>query len=155
MSRLYEKYKSLKLENSSKLYLFKSGIFYIFLDEDAIRMSKLLNLKLTNLNETIVKCGFPVKNADKYIHLIKLNNYEIDIIDSSNPSAYSNFNYVLNEQIKQFIMDLSEIDYYQLSVSEAFALIEKISNTAKKFFQRTNRKTLTFLLILYFLFGFP
>lgn len=58
MSKLYEKYKNLKSENATKLYLFKSGIFYIFLDEDAIKMSNLLNLKLTNLNETIVKCGF-------------------------------------------------------------------------------------------------
>ena len=132
MSKLYEKYKSLKLENSSKLYLFKSGIFYIFLDEDAIKMSKLLNLKLTNLNETIVKCGFPVKNADKYIHLIKLNNYEIDIIDSFTTTSYSSKEYLLNDNVKQFIKELSEIDYYNLSVSKAFALLEEITAKAKK-----------------------
>lgn len=59
MSKLYEKYKSLKSENNDKLYLFKSGIFYIFLDEDAKKMSNFLNLKLTNLNESICKCRFP------------------------------------------------------------------------------------------------
>lgn len=70
MSKLYEKYKVLKSEDTSKFYLFKSGIFYIFLDEDAIKMSEILNLKLTNLNQSIVKCGFPVKNLDKYLQLL-------------------------------------------------------------------------------------
>ena len=95
-------------------------------------MSKLLNLKLTNLNETIVKCGFPVKNADKYIHLIKLNNYEIDIIDSFTTTSYSSKEYLLNDNVKQFIKELSEIDYYNLSVSKAFALLEEITAKAKK-----------------------
>ncbi len=132
MSKLYEKYKNLKSENANKLYLFKSGIFYIFLDEDAIKMSNLLSLKLTYLNETIVKCGFPIKNADKYINLIKINNYDIDIVDSSTPISYSSKEYLLNENVKQFIKELSEINYYHLSVSQAFALLENITTKAKK-----------------------
>ena len=56
MSKLYEKYKSLKENDNSKLYLFKSGIFYIFLEEDAKKMSSFFNLKLSKLNETVVKC---------------------------------------------------------------------------------------------------
>lgn len=57
MSKLYERYLELKKQDSSILYLFKSGIFYIFLDEDAKKMSYILNLKLSNLNESILKCG--------------------------------------------------------------------------------------------------
>ncbi len=132
MSKLYEKYKSLKSENASKLYLFKSGIFYIFLDDDAIKMSNLLNLKLTKLNETVLKCGFPVKNLDKYLHLITLNHYEVDIIDSVNSPSYSSQEYIFNDNAKKFITDLSTIDYYTLSVSEAFALIEKITSRAQE-----------------------
>lgn len=131
MSKLFEKYKILKSENSSKLYLFKSGIFYIFLDNDAIKMSKLLNLKLTNLNETVVKCGFPVKNSDKYINLIKLNNYELDIIDSINSPSCSSNNHIFNDSSKKFMKYIADIDYYNLSVSEAFALIETITSKAK------------------------
>ena len=131
MSKLFEKYKTLKAENNSKLYLFKSGIFYIFLDDDAVKMSKLLNLKLTNLNETVVKCGFPVKYAEKYINLIKLNNYTLDIVDSSLTPSSSN-SHVINEQVSLFIQDLAKIDCYHLSVSEAFALLEDITAKAKK-----------------------
>lgn len=60
MSKLYEKYSQLKRLDSSKYYLFQSGIFYIFIDQDAIFMSSALNLKLTHLNNEILKCGFSV-----------------------------------------------------------------------------------------------
>lgn len=131
MSKLYEKYKKLKSENPSKLYLFKSGIFYLFLDDDAIKMSNLLNLKLTNLNETVVKCGFPVKNIDKYLHLIKLNNYKVDIVDSIQSPSCPSKDYIFNDNAKQFIQYISTIDYYNLSVSEAFVLIEELTSKAK------------------------
>ena len=53
MSKLYNKYLSLKQLDASKFYLFKSGIFYIFLDDDAKIVSEKLGLKLTYLNENI------------------------------------------------------------------------------------------------------
>ena len=132
MSKLYEKYKILKSQNNSKLYLFKSGIFYIFLDDDAVKMSKLLNLKLVNLNQEILKCGFPVKTSEKYLNLIKLNNYEVDIIDSKSDIYYNSNNYIFNDMSKKFIKDISNIDYYNLSVSEAFELIKDITTRAKE-----------------------
>ena len=131
MSKLYEKYKILKNQNNSKLYLFKSGIFYIFLDDDAVKMSKLLNLKLVNLNQEILKCGFPVKTSEKYLNLIKLNNYEVDIIDSKSDIYYNSNDYIFNDMSKKFIKDISNIDYYNLSVSEAFELIKDIRTVIK------------------------
>ena len=44
MSKLYKKYLELKKTDSSKIYLFKSGLFYIFIEDDAYIMSKFLNL---------------------------------------------------------------------------------------------------------------
>ncbi len=132
MSKLYEKYKILKSQNNSKLYLFKSGIFYIFLDDDAVKMSKLLNLKLVNLNQEILKCGFPVKTSEKYLNLIKLNNYEVDIIDSKSDIYCNSNDYIFNDMSKKFIKDISNIDYYNLSVSEAFELIKDITTRAKE-----------------------
>lgn len=65
MSKLYNQYVILKVNNPNKFFLFKSGIFFIFLDEDAKIMSKVLNLKLSNLNADILKCGFPENSLDK------------------------------------------------------------------------------------------
>lgn len=44
-SKLYNKYIQLKKDCPEKLYLFKSGIFYISLDEDAKNFLKYFNLK--------------------------------------------------------------------------------------------------------------
>ena len=71
MSKLYKNYILLKLQNSEKFYLFKCGLFYIFIDSDAEIMSKVLKLKLTNLNSLIKKCGFPVNSCNKYFNILK------------------------------------------------------------------------------------
>lgn len=131
MSKLYEKYKFLKIQNPSKLYLFKSGIFYIFLDEDAKFISNILNLKLTNLNENILKCGFPVKNINKYLNLFKEHNLDIEILDSIFESSYSSQDYISNSNIKTFLEELSNIKVESLSIKEAYYLIDKINIKAK------------------------
>ena len=61
MSKLFEKYLELKRSNKSRVYLIKSGIFYIALQEDAKTISELFDFKITNLNDEVVKCGFPEK----------------------------------------------------------------------------------------------
>ena len=132
MSKLYDKYKILKFQNPSKLYLFKSGIFYIFLDEDAKKISTILNLKLTNLNDNIVKCGFPVQNLNKYIILFKEHNLEIDIIDSVLQPSYSSDDYLSNSNIKNFLDELSNINTETLSIKEIYSLVDKIIIKAKE-----------------------
>lgn len=82
MIKLYKKYVLLKINNSRKIYLFECGLFYLFIHEDAILMSNLLNLKLTPLNSTIMKCGFPVKSIDKYLTFLKNSDFDIEIVSS-------------------------------------------------------------------------
>ena len=133
MSKLYEKYLALKRQNASTLYLFKNGIFYIFLDEDAKKMSTLLNLKLTNLNESVLKCGFPINNLSKYSNLINSSGYQVSIVDSSSNETHSTDEYILNSKIKNFVQEVSKIDFNNLSIREAYSFIETISERAKKF----------------------
>ena len=49
MSKLYTKYTKLKEKNPNTVYLFKAGIFYLALGEDAIRLSVSLKLNLGKL----------------------------------------------------------------------------------------------------------
>ena len=49
MSSLYLKYLKEKKKNEDTYYLFKVGNFYIFIDEDAKKISEVVPLKLTNL----------------------------------------------------------------------------------------------------------
>ena len=71
MSKLYSIYLIEKENNEAKILLFKSGIFYVALDKDAIFLSNTFGFKLTNLNDNIKKCGFPCNSLDKYLKLFK------------------------------------------------------------------------------------
>ena len=83
MSKLYLEYLKKKNKDKEKYYLFKSGIFYIFIEDDAYRINKYIDLLITKLNDEVVKCGFPIKNIDKYMTLFKDNNLDIEIVDNS------------------------------------------------------------------------
>lgn len=80
MSKLYEKYLSKKNKNPDKLLMFKSGKFYIFLGDDAKKMSEELNLKLTKFSSLTDKCGFPVNRLDTYKKFIELLKYDYEIV---------------------------------------------------------------------------
>ena len=116
MSKLLTMYNNLKEKDSDTLYLFKIGLFYNFLNNDAITVSNLLNLKITNLSPTIIKCGFPSNSLEKYIVL------------------FNNFNlYKLNSDIKNFCNKISCINIESLSVQEAYNLLEELKMEASNF----------------------
>lgn len=136
MSKLYLKYLSLKKENSNRIYLFKSGIFYIFIDDDAKKISKILDLKLTNLNSSIQKCGFPVKSSDKYLNKLKNLNYEFEIISNENTS-HNLINYIQNEKITNIIENFIKTNIDELSISQAFDVLTNLQNEFKDIINKT------------------
>lgn len=133
MSKLYERYLFLKSQNSSILYLFKNGFFYIFLADDAKKMAPILNLKITNLNDSVVKCGFPINNLEKYSTFIKNAGYEVQIVDFSTSQTHSSNELILNSKIKDFIQLISKIDSNNMSISEAYSFIDEVNRQAKDF----------------------
>lgn len=117
MSRLYKDYLKLKEENNEKCYIFKSGIFFILLDEDAKYFNEVFSFKLTNLNANVVKCGFPVKSKDKYFKLMKSLNIDYELID------YSIANISIINTIKQLDID-------NISKEEALDILKSIYHRA-------------------------
>lgn len=128
MGKLYNTYIALKAKEKEEntLYLFKSGIFFLCIDEDAKIASRLLHLKLTNLNESIVKCGFPIKSLDKYSSLISLSNYKFKIIDTSTNEAFTVSNYSVNDNIQNLLQSIAKIDTDNLSIREAYTFLDDI-----------------------------
>lgn len=123
MSKLYNKYKELKQNSNhckNKLYAFKSGIFFLFIDSDARIASSLLNLKLGKLNDEIVKCGFPLSSLEKYTNLLKFSGYELEIIDTNDNQSYSSSNYLRNNAIQNLIKNIVKKEIDSLSISEAY-----------------------------------
>ena len=132
MSKLYYRYQ--KLRNSDNhtpntLYLFKTGLFFIFIDEDAKIASKLLNLKLSNLNETIVKCGFPCNSLQKYLTLLKSTPYNIEMVSYDVQEALINSNnYLSNKQLEIMADEILKLKIDDLSVSQAYDFLYKIQD---------------------------
>lgn len=130
MSKIYDKYKILKTSNnynSNTLYLFKVGLFFIFIDEDAKIVSNLLNLKLGNLNDTIVKCGFPCNSLQKYLTLLKNTPYNVEIVSLDNQeSPMTSNNYLTNSQLKIIAEEILNLKIDDLSISQAYDFLYKV-----------------------------
>lgn len=124
MSKLYNKYLELKSKDNSLLYLFKSGMFYIFLHEDAKTVSEKLNLKLTNFNDTILKCGFPSNSLNKYCNILEQSNLNYEIIDGS--VITSKTQYIESQNIQNYLEQIKKIDINNLTPIKAFELISNL-----------------------------
>ena len=138
MSKLFEIYKKLKQNDNETLYLFKSGIFYIFLDNDAKIINKAFGLKLTNLNDKTVKCGFPSNSLQKYIRLLSSANYKIKIIDNSTNISFKLKDFVISNDIFELLKTISNVNEDNLSIKDAFEFISNIKNNAIKILKGVN-----------------
>lgn len=130
MSKLLNTYNNLKKQNPDIIYLFKNGVFYLALEDDAKFLSNEFNLKLVNLNPVAVKCGFPCASFDKYYIKLKSINKEFKIVDANTISDIDT--YLQNKKIKNLLCEIKDIDVNNLSVSNAFAFIEKINIISKE-----------------------
>ena len=130
MSKIYDTYKKLKLQsdNENTLYLFKYGIFFIFVDEDAKIVSNLLHLKLGQLNDTIVKCGFPINSLEKYVNLLKSTNYQVEIVNSNPESIFSTSEYLYFENLKKVADEFLKLKIDDLSISQAYDFLYRMQN---------------------------
>ena len=131
MSKLYKKFLELKKVNDNKVYLFKSGIFYISLNQDAEKISKLFNFKITSLNNDVVKCGFPEKRLEYYSSLLTQNNIDFEVVDIKYSKIENYSDYLNNIKFKRIINTLLDLDTNNISFREAFDILEKLSKDAK------------------------
>lgn len=116
MGRLIDQYYFLKEQNNKKRYVFKSGLFYIFLNDDAKYVSEKYNLKLTSFGNE-VKVGFPVSAKEKYMLMFKNENIEI----VSNDTIQSESN--------KIIKILNNIDLDNISPKEAIDVLYKLKGS--------------------------
>ena len=132
MSKLYNTYLELKKKDEEIIYLFKSGIFFIALDDDAYTLSKFFHLKITKLTNNVVKCGFPCSSFDKYSNLFLLHNLKVKIIELSNRVIYPLKDYTQTTKITELLNDIKSIDINTLSIQEAYQFIENLKNKVTK-----------------------
>lgn len=130
MNNLYNNYSKLKQENKDLVYLFKSGVFYIALDEDAKLLSKMLDLKINTQNKSFIKCGFPISKIEKYKMFLNNMNIKYRIIEELEKDS---INYSPSLEIKKLIDLINSKDIDSLSIMDAYKHMKQIQNLASKF----------------------
>ena len=126
MSKLFLTYNHLKKQSPSTIFLFKSGIFYLALDQDAMYLSELLNLKLIPFNNDIVKCGFPSNSLEKYLKIFKAINLNVKIINPEKNISYSPKEYEQDKAVQKLLNTIQNMNINELSVSEAYQMLETL-----------------------------
>ena len=129
MSKLLKQYEQLKKEDASCIYLFRVGIFYNILNEDAKIINEKLGLKITDLGPNIFKCGFPVSQLNKYTTLLnkmEIKHTVIDNLPNSNINEYMN-----NVEIKKILNKITDLDMNNITFHQAFDTLLDIQNKLK------------------------
>ena len=93
-SSMMTQYREIKKKYSDTVLFFRLGDFYELFDDDAIKMSKVLELTLTGKNcgenEKAPMCGIPVKAMDLYVKKALSLGYKIAICEQlSEPTKNS------------------------------------------------------------------
>lgn len=129
MSKLTQQYEKLKKQDPSSIYLFRVGIFYNILNEDAIIVNEKIGLKITDLGPNIYKCGFPISQIDKYKNLLDQKEIKYQIIDNL-PNSNVN-DYINNVEIKKVLNKISNLDMNNTTYQQAFNILLEIQNKLK------------------------
>lgn len=132
MSKLYSKYLEQKALNPDILYLFKSGIFYMALNEDANKLSDALSLKVTNITDKLYKCCFPVSKSDYYFNTLESLNINYKIIDPSQNVVLNYAEYKDNEKFNSIITNLLKLDLNRTSYQDAYIILTNTIHDLKQ-----------------------
>lgn len=130
MSKLLKQYEQLKKEDASCIYLFRVGIFYNILNEDAKIINEKLGLKITDLGPSIFKCGFPVSQLDKYIILLNKMKIKYKVIDNLPNSNIGD--YMKNVEIKKILNKIDGLDMNNTTFQQAFNILLDLQNKIKE-----------------------
>ena len=134
MSKLFSKYLELKNTNKDTIYLFKSGIFFLALQDDAEKLSQELNLKITNLNPDVIKCGFPVSRQEHYFRILEAKEIAFSIVDDTYGTIRNYSDNINNDKLKGIENKILSIDFDNISYKEAYELLLNTSNDLKKIY---------------------
>lgn len=133
MSKLLKQYEELKRQNHNIIYLFRVGIFYNILNDDAKILNEKIGLKITDLGPHIFKCGFPISKIDKYVELLEKNDLKYQIIDNI-PNQNTN-DYLNNIEIKKIVKRILEIDFNNITFHQSFNILLDIHQKLKSIYK--------------------
>ena len=85
---LYQDYAEIKEKNPDNILLYQVGDFFEAMNDDAVTVSKALDLTLTSRkiddNEKIPMCGFPQHRLETYINMLNDRGFDISVSSLEN-----------------------------------------------------------------------
>lgn len=132
MSKLLNQYNELKKQDNSCIYLFRVGIFYNILNEDAKIVNDKIGLKITNLSPDIIKCGFPITTLDKYKTIFTEKSINFKVIDNL-PESMNTIDYINNIEIKKILNTITNLDMNNTTFQQSFNILLDMQQKLKKF----------------------
>lgn len=130
MSKLLNQFNELKKQDASSIYIFRVGIFYNILNEDAHILNEKLGLKLTSLSPEITKCGFPISSLDKYTQKLDKMQIKYSIIDNLTDITITD--YSNNIEFKKIINKIKSIDIDNTNPIDALNILNDLKNKIEK-----------------------
>ena len=134
MSKLYKSYEKLKENCPDKIYIFKSGMFYICLEEDAKKISEVFGFKITKLNEKIMKAGFPTFRLDYYVEQLKNREIPFEIVDKDYSKIENYEDYMNNNKLKTIIKNVKKIDLDNITFRDAYQILENLKQEIEQIY---------------------
>ena len=134
MSKLYKSYEKLKEKCVDKIYIFKSGMFYICLEEDAKKISEIFGFKIAKLNENTIKAGFPISRLEYYINQLESRKIIFEIVDNNYSKIENYEDYMNNNKLKSIVKEIRRVDLNNLSFRKAYDILEKIKREVEEIY---------------------
>ena len=135
MSKLLKQYENLKKENKDTIYLFRVGIFYNIINQDAKIVNEQLGLKITDLVPNIYKCGFTVNQLEKYKRIFEEKKINYTVIDNFSNSSITTNDYLNNIELKKVVNKILEIDFNNTTFQQSFNLLLDIQEKLKNIYK--------------------
>jgi DNA mismatch repair protein MutS len=133
-SPMLDQYKRIKREHQDDVLFFRLGDFYEMFSDDAIEISALLNLALTNRNG-IPMCGVPYHAARSYIARLLKHGKKIAICEQLGPSRATEpgrGQKIIDRQVVEVITPGTTVDedYLEQGCSNYLAALAVTGNSA-------------------------
>lgn len=137
MSKLFDQYLILKKEDPEKLYLFRCGKFYIFLDEDCDFINDYVVLKKTPFTNETFKCGFPDQSLEDYMRVFQNLNLNVEVIENEENKKTAQ---ILNERKVEgeILKKIKKLNLDKTTPLEALRFLDEIKVELN---DRSSRKT--------------
>lgn len=111
-------------------------MFYISLQEDAEKLSDIFGFKITNLNEEVIKVGFPRNRLEYYtVKLQSMDNVDFEIVDSNYGQVENYSDYLNNNKLKSVADSILKLDLDNITFRQAYDFLSDLKTEIEKVYK--------------------